>query len=233
MKKVALVSGFVFLITLISGSLLLAQPKIPDNISPFTSLRVSAGVKVFLTQGSEIKLDVEGSESDVEDLVIENKGSTLHIYYESMKFWEFKDRNAKVYLTAVTLESIDISSGAEILGQNAIKSKALEIDASSGSQITLQVITESLSLEASSGSDVNISGSTNAVSTESSSGSDIDAEGLTAKKGVLRSSSGASTRVTLTSEVDAKASSGASITVYGNPSVRNTDSSSGGSVRIK
>jgi hypothetical protein len=233
MKKVALLSGIVFLISLLSSSPLLAQPKIPDNISPFTSLKVSAGVKVFLTQGNEIKLDVEGSESDVEDLVIENKGSTLHIYYESMKFWEFKDRNAKVYLTAVTLESISVSSGAEVLGQNQVKSSALEIDASSGSQITLNVNTESLSLDASSGCDVNITGTTSSVSTESSSGSDIDAEGLTAKSGVLRSSSGASTRVTVTSEVDAKASSGASITVFGNPSIRNTDSSSGGSVRIK
>lgn len=233
MKKLALLSGIVLLFAFLVQGPLLAQPKIPDNISAFTSLKVSAGVKVFLTQGSEIKLDVEGSESDVEDLVIENKGNTLHIYYESLKFWEFKNRNAKVYLTAVSLEAIDVTSGAEILGQNPIKSKALEIDASSGSQITVSVNTESLSLDASSGADVNISGTTNSVSTESSSGSDIDGEGLTAKKGVLRSSSGASTRVAVTSEVDAKASSGASITVYGNPSIKMTDSSSGGSVRIK
>ncbi len=68
---------------------------------------------------------------------------------------------------------------------------------------------------------------------ESSSGSNLHASKLVAEKGEASASSGSDIDINVSKDLKAHASSGANITVYGNPAVRDTDSSSGGSVNYK
>ena len=90
-----------------------------------------------------------------------------------------------------------------------------------------------LTAESSSGSHLTVSGTAQSLNADTSSGSGIDASELVAEKGDLSASSGSHLKAQVTREVTANASSGAGITVAGNPAVKNTDSSSGGSVHFK
>jgi hypothetical protein len=80
---------------------------------------------------------------------------------------------------------------------------------------------------------MNVSGTTQSVKAGCSSGANLDASKLVAENGDVSSSSGADMDVHVTKDLKAHASSGAGITVYGNPTTRDTNSSSGGDVNYK
>lgn len=213
------------------------QAQLPVEVSPFNAIEASAGVDVILRQGSSEKIKVQGSEKEIEGLVVETRGTVLHIYYDKKSdAWSLlssgSHRSAKVYVQAVELNSIKASSGSDIRGESVVRSGDFEIHASSGSDVTMEISADRLSLSASSGSDIRLSGEVREVFATSSSGSDINAEGLTARTAILKASSGSDIEMTVSDEVDAGASSGADIKVSGNPVKRNKDESSSGEVQI-
>lgn len=211
--------------------------QVPVEVSPFNAIEASSGVDVILRQGSTEKIKVQGSEKEIEGLVVETRGTVLHVYYDKKSdAWSLlstgSQRSAKVFVQAVELNSIKASSGADVRGETVITGGDFAIESSSGSDVKVEVAVEKLVLKSSSGSDINISGSAAEVNATSSSGSDISASGLTARRATLKSSSGSDISMTVTDEVEASASSGSDIKVSGNPAKRTKDESSSGEVRI-
>lgn len=206
---------------------------------PFDAVYAYAGVTVFLRQGDTEQIRVTGTEKDLQGLVTETRGTTLHIFYDKIDgvFGLFgsgnSGRNAKVYVQAVELNSVRASSGAEIEGQGTIRADRLSVEASSGSEITLDVEVEMLRAEASSGAEVELSGVVRSATASVSSGAEIDARDLRARQAELTASSGASVKMRVAERADAKASSGGEVRIYGKPAELNADESSGGEVRVR
>ena len=90
-----------------------------------------------------------------------------------------------------------------------------------------------VSLDSSSGSQMNVSGTAQSLKASCSSGANLNASKLVSDKADVSASSGADLDVHVTKDLKAHASSGAGITVYGNPTTRDTNSSSGGDVNYK
>lgn len=205
---------------------------------PFDAVHAYAGVTVYLRQGDTEKIRVTGRPKDLEGLVTETRGTVLHIYYEKLnegiRFMDFgSERRAKVYVQAVELNAVKVSSGADVIGESVIRSKSLEVESSSGADVKLEVAAGKLVLSASSGADMVISGEADEAEATASSGSDISAGDLRVRSAYLRASSGSDIKMTVTREVDAAASSGGDITVKGNPKIRKESESSGGDVRVR
>lgn len=224
----------LFFTTSLSSSTF-AQKGLAAETDPFTAISAAAGVTVYLRQGETERIKVVGSDEDVEGLIVETKGNTLHVYYESRSGWKIGkvSRNAKVYVQVRDITSIEASSGSDVIGENLLVSKDLTVSASSGADVKIEVDAENLSLSTSSGSDIKASGKALALTASASSGSDIDAEGLQVNKATLSASSGADISVEVLEEVEAKASSGAEIRVSGNPVTKNIEESSTGDVYVK
>ena len=200
------------------------------NVSGFEALDVSNGIEVLVNQDAIEKVIVETDSNIQKILKTEVSGGTLRIYMDE---GVFHARVLRVYVTMKQLKSVETSSGAHVKSENKISSDHLRMSSSSGSGIKLEVACDKLEAESSSGSHLDINGSAKLLTADSSSGSGIDASGLVAEKGELSGSSGAHINAQITKELKANASSGAGITVLGNPAIRDTDSSSGGSVHYK
>ncbi|MCE1200000.1 MAG: DUF2807 domain-containing protein [Marinilabiliales bacterium] len=200
------------------------------NLSGFDAIKVSSGIELVMNQDNTEKVVVEADENIQPILKTEVRGSELRIYMEESILHAKK---MKVYVTLKQLKSLHASSGSEAKSTGPINSDELRIDASSGSEVHMEVVCKSISLSSSSGSELNVSGTTQSVYAESSSGSDLKASHLIAEKGNVTSSSGAELTINITKDVQAHASSGAEITVLGNPASRNSDSSSGGEVHFR
>lgn len=201
----------------------------------FDSIKASAGVAVFVKQGPEHRIRVSGDDEDLKNLVIETRGSTLHIYYESSGWNLFKSNvgNAKVYVQLVDISAIEASSGAEVKSEGSLRSEKLSLKVSSGAEMKLSINAAHLTAESSSGAEMELSGSAEKVEGSASSGSEIEAFRLTASSASLSASSGGDIEMAVTDSVTAKASSGGDITIKGLPQERNIEKSSGGSVRFK
>lgn len=204
------------------------------KVNDFNAVKVSSGIDLYLTMGETEAVKVIADNDIIDEIITEVKDGTLRIYMKKNTwFWWKVSKSRKVYVTVKELNSIDASSGSAVKSENTLKGDNLKVEASSGSDVEIDVFYKSLSVDTSSGSDAKLSGKVKTLKAEASSGSDIKAQNLESKICKVKVSSGSDATVTVTDELYAKASSGGDIRYYGNPDIKDTDESSGGDVRGK
>lgn len=200
------------------------------NLSGFNEIIVGNGIEVRITQDNFEKVVVETDENIQKILKTEVRGNRLKIYLEE---GIQHARELRVDVTLKQLNSVEASSGSEVKTLSRITSDNLTVHASSGSDVKMEVGCQLLKVDSSSGSNLSVSGTALQIEAESSSGSDLDASRLVAEKCVASASSGSDLDVHATREVKAHASSGSDISIHGNPSLRDTNSSSGGDINFR
>jgi len=198
----------------------------------FNGIKVSTGINLYLIQGDEPQVSIEADERYINKVFTEVKGDILYVYY-SEKNPMRKTINVKinVYVTAVWLETIEMSSGANLYCQQQLKLDQLTVKCSSGSDARIDVECRELTLYASSGSDIKVKGSTIKLTASASSGSNINAKEFETVYAVLKASSGSDIYSRVVGEIEAYASSGADIIYFGNAIPKVIRQSGGGEVR--
>jgi len=228
MKKLLTLLFSVFLI----GSILGQEERI---LSAFSGVDAATGVYVTLIKGDSPMAEVEMIKGDSENLIIENRGSVLHIKFKSKNGlnWGGNNHKANVTIYYQELDMLEASSGAKIYGDEYINANDFEIDASSGSSIKVMVNATDMDIDVSSGASVKLDGSANSLEIDVSSGASYKGETFETKAVDASASSGASARVWVTDSLKASASSGGSVKYKGEPEKTNLDSSkySGGSIK--
>jgi hypothetical protein len=198
------------------------------NLSPFSHLKVSQGIDVYLKKGDKESARVVVTGADASKVLTEVTDKTLRVHMSS---GSFRNINAKVYVTYVSLSRIFASSAGSVFAEGPIKSSRMTISTSSAGSVELSIESEDVVLEASSAGEITVEGTTHRLEVDASSAGDIDAYGLEASIVLVDVSSAGSAKVTATKELDADASSGGDVRYRGNPGKLNTNSSSGGSVK--
>lgn len=204
------------------------------NVKNFEAVKVSTGIDLYLKMGDTEEVKVVADGDIIERLITEVKDGVLLIHMKKSN-WNIWNNNGsrKVYVTVKELKGIEASSGAEVKSENTLKGETLKVKASSGSEVSLDVIYKNFSVDTSSGSEARISGKTKNLEAEASSGSDIKAQELASVNCRVRVSSGSDATVNVSDELVAKASSGGDVRYYGNPQLKDINESSGGDVRKK
>lgn len=200
------------------------------NVTGFTKISVRNAINLYIQQGSAERVTVEAREEVMHHLYTEVASGELTI---GIKGNLHNTGEMNVYVTVKALNRVESSSAANVRGEGKIEAGEMKISSSSASSVKMELVCERLEITTSSAGRVQLSGSTKSVRTDSSSGSSINTTELKAEEGDLEASSGASVKVQVTNEVNAHASSGAQISITGNPASRNTEGSSGGSVRFR
>jgi hypothetical protein len=201
------------------------------KVKDFNAIKVSTGIDLYLKMGDVETVKVVADEDIIDRVITEVKDGTLRIYMKKDNWFNWGDhKTKKAYVTVKELKSINASSGSDVKTEGTLKGESLKVQASSGSDVDIDVIYKNLWIDTSSGSDAKLSGKVKTLEAEASSGSDIKAQQLESKICKVRVSSGSDATVSVTDELYAKASSGGDIRYYGNPSIRDTDESSGGDV---
>jgi hypothetical protein len=176
-------------------------------------------------------VELEGDHQDMENIITEVRDGTLHVYRKSKFSFHFNiHNNCKVYVTAVKLESVDVSSGSDVKSNGRFTGETCKVNSSSGSEVTLELEYDKVTADSSSGSEINLKGKTRTLSVSVSSGSEVKACDLTAEIVQADASSGAEACVKVTSELHVNASSGGEIRYEGHPGVVDVHKSSGGGV---
>lgn len=240
MKKIGLLGVSVFF-----SLLLMAQKQINDpmaqvrNVSGYHAIKVSTGIKVYLTQGSTEAVAVSATKAEYRDKIVTKvENGVLKIYYdqETLNFWKnfaTKGRDPVAYVSVKNLDGLDVNSGASVHTEGAINGDKLSLDVSSGATFSGEVKFNSLDVDQSSGSVVKLSGTASDLKVEGSSGSVFHGYDLAVNTCDANVSSGAGAQVTMNKEMSARASSGGSVSYKGNGVIRNVKTSSGGNVSKK
>lgn len=225
--KTFIKSAAAMLFTLISLSAVAQSRNV--SVSNFSSIGVSSGIDLYLTQGTNESLTIKGDNDLIKDVVVEQKGTSINIKYKDGVNWSrlFKNQTIKVYVNYKTLKSLAASGGSDVYTQNLLKTEALSVAASGGSDLKLNLNCRDLSIATSGGSDVELKGSGENMNATASGGSDIDAFGFTVANARVSSSGGSDVNIYVTKALEANASGGSDVNYKGNAVVKKSNSRSG------
>jgi hypothetical protein len=223
MKKVATT---LFAVAIISVTLF-AQ-KETRTIGSFDRISVGESITVYLTKGNSKEAIIEASGGNTDRVILDNIGGRLKV---RMKSGSWRNYNATVYLEFQELESIDVSSSADVIGKSIITSDDLEIEVSSSGSADLEIEVKDLDIEVSSSGKLEVKGSADYQKINVSSSGRYYASNLKSNKVRVEANSSGKAEINASSELDANANSSGRITYSGDPEKIYVNSNSGGSIR--
>ena len=201
--------------------------KIADQ---FTGIKVSTGLDVYITQGSNNKVTVEADENLHDIIITEVEDGILKIYADK-GIWRAEAK--KVHVTIKDLTLLIATSGSDVYGKEVIDTDEISISATSGADINIKVNATSVETNSTSGSDINIYGITINHASNATSGSSIDAYELESENTIAKVTSGANINIFASKKLEARATSGGDIDFKGNPKTVDKKTTSGGSISKK
>ena len=204
------------------------QTEVRNINESFSSIHVSRGLDVYLTQSDRQSIEVEADENLLDIIVVEVENDELKITTTDNIA---NSKAQKVMVSFKDISGITSTSGSDVYSTNTITAEELKLKTTSGSDMELEVDTNTLICKSTSGSDLRLSGRTKDLVAEATSGSSIEAEGLSTLNAQVKATSGANIRVNTAKKLTAKASSGGDIRYSGNPEVVNTSDGVSGSIK--
>ena len=189
----------------------------------FTAVYASEGLDVFVTQADKFSINVEADENIIDLIGTDIRDGRLKIH----AIENIGRATKNVYVTLPKVNVLETSSGADLIAQNTISSDKIELEASSGSDLEVELDASTVVAESSSGADIKVSGKAETLYADASSGADIKARGLLTKKCIANASSGSDISVNVSESLTADASSGADISYTGEATVQKRKSVSG------
>jgi hypothetical protein len=200
------------------------------QVRQFDRIKVSAGMNVYITQGSPAKVAVIADSNLHESIETTVEGGVLKVTVNENIRWA---KEKKVMVTVDKIAGVQVSSGANAWSQGQILSEDLVLKANSGANLTLEVNAKFLSADCSSGANIRLSGLAKEAELGTSSGSNLKAEQLKTDLCKMSASSGGNVSATVVEKLQAKASSGGNVVYYGQPTSTDIKKSSGGNVNQK
>ena len=197
------------------------------SVGPFTGVKVSSGVDVYLRQGNEQAVTVEADENLHEYIITEVKGGILHVYTEiSIRDSE----RERVYVTMKDINSVETTSAGDVIGETPVKSDRLELSASSAGDITLEIYAKEVDVDISSSGDMTLTGDTDNLKADLSSAGDLKAYDLKSREADVNVSSAGDADINVTEKITARASSAGDINYTGDPKYIDAHTSSAGGI---
>jgi Putative auto-transporter adhesin, head GIN domain len=200
------------------------------DVREFSGIKVSTGIQVFLTKGDIQSVEVETDENLQEWVRTDVNGGVLDIYCEkTIRMAKTK----KVNIVCKRLDNIDISSAGKITGLTNFDAEKLDIEISSGGQLSYETHASEIEISLSSAGRAEIKGSTGKLKADLSSASELKAYDLEAGSCDVSVSSAGVAHVSVKDEASFKASSAGRIHYMGEPKIQEINTSSAGSVNKK
>lgn len=200
------------------------------EVADFTGLEVDGRVKVYLTQGSGTSLEVKADQNLLPEIITRVEDGILYIEVSN-----FINRNEEIeaLVTIETIQSLDFAAGAYLEATNTLTGDEIKIESASGSEVNISLDYAFIDGHSSSGANLRLKGNAETATLDASSGAVINAEELNVKKCSVTGSSGALVNVMVQEELSAEVSSGGAIRYSGNPTIKNLNTSSGGTIKKK
>lgn len=152
MKKLVASWSLLFL----SLGLVFAQTKETRNVETFTKIAFRVPGKLYLKQGPEQKVVLEGDKSVLSKIETEVNGGRLNIGRDNdnWRMWDWDDDKITVYITVKEIEGLSVSGSGDLLGEGTFKAADLDLNVSGSGNLKIVV-------EATGAMEANVSGSGN------------------------------------------------------------------------
>lgn len=201
----------------------------------FTSIKVTGGIDLFLSEGDQEAIAVSASETKYRDAIkTEINNGQLRIYFEGERSWNnWKNKNLRVYVAYKNLEKLEATGACDVQVSGVITVPSLQLNFSGASDFKGAVSVTDLKIELSGASDVTIKGTATKVDIASSGASDVKGYDLTADFCSAKASGASDIHITVNKELSAHASGASDIKYKGNAVIKEQHTGGASSVEKK
>lgn len=203
---------------------------------PFSSIKISDGIDLYLSQGEDEAVAVSAAEAKYRDGIrAEVNGGQLRIYYANERGWNnFKNRHLRAYVSFKTLEKLEATGASDVQVSGVINVAALAISMSGASDFRGAVdISGELKINLSGASDITIKGAAQKVDIESSGASDVKGYDLVADYCSAKASGASDIHITVNKELTAHASGASDIRYRGEAVIKEQHTGGASSISKK
>jgi hypothetical protein len=199
----------------------------------FTSIMVSDGIDLFLTQGKTESISVNASdEKYLERFKTEVENGILKIYYSSkgLEWPGNSKRKLTAYISFKNLNLIKASGRAQVMAKNNFTLKDINLQFFSGSIFNGKIKANNVTVDQNSGSNINIAGKASSLKIDASVGASFKGFDLQVDVCEAKAKTGATILINVNKELNAKAVTVGSIHYKGKAVIINIKTGSGGVV---
>lgn len=199
------------------------------KLDHFDAVSVMGDISVTLVKGDTPSAFIETDGIDADEITIYVKGKTLKIQLIEGLFSDF-DR-VDITLTYNHLRAIRSSAGASVRTSGTITGDELNLRASSGGELFVDVDVNAIEASASEGGVLIISGQAEDQEVTVSTGGSYEGLELQCMRTYVKSNTGGMAEVVANKRLDANANTGGSIEYAGEPEIKNIRSLISGGIR--
>ncbi len=197
-------------------------------INEFTSVKSRGTSQVYITQGNDFKVEVEGQENIIANIETDIQNGVWEIEFDECQR-NFTD--LKIYITMPVIESLEVSGSGDMFGQNAflVGNIKLEVDGSGSIDVAVDGATD-VDARISGSGKIKLEGTTNYLGSKISGSGDLEAYDLEANIVNIKISGSGDAEVTANNELDVKIEGSGDVYYKGNPII-NVDISGSGDLK--
>lgn len=224
----------LFILGIISSNTAFAERN-ERKVPSFSEISLRISGTVYLVQGSPQSVRIDAKPSTLEEIVTEVKGSELVIRFKSNNyFWRsFNPGQVEIYITVPEIDALSVSGSGDIVAENLIKSRNLNLAVSGSGDIKLKSLESDRVKAAVSGSGdilIDNGGIANEFDMAISGSGNVKAENFETRNVHAKISGSGNCTVHATEKLTARIAGSGSIVYSGNPQI---DSSVAGSGKVK
>lgn len=198
----------------------------------FSSIKVSGGIDLYLSQSNDEAIAVSASEDRFKQSIkttVDN--GVLKISYNGDRLWAMtRNKRLKVYVSFKNIDRLDVSGASDVVVAGTITAKKLDLHLSGASDFKGAVKVNDLQLDLSGASDIKISGTAVTVNIASSGASDVKGDDLKTEVCTANASGASDINITVNKELNAHASGASKILYSGDALIK--EMHSGGASKI-
>jgi hypothetical protein len=197
-------------------------------IDDFTSVRSRGTSQVYITQGNEIKVVVEGQQNIIDNIETDIQDGEWEIEFDECQK-NFTD--LKIYITMPVIKSLEVSGSGDMFGQDAfvVDDIDLKVDGSGSIDVALDGATE-VDARISGSGKIKLEGTTNYLGSKISGSGDLEAYDLEANIGNIKIVGSGDAEVTVYDELDVRIEGSGDVYYKGNPII-NVDITGSGDLK--
>lgn len=138
MKTRIISTVFTLFIMLATTSMVKAEEQ-SRKVEPFNEISLRIAAKVHLEQGTKQNLEIVAKPSTLEEIITEVKDGKLIIRFPNKDFfWKtFQPGEITIYITTPEINGLGVSGSGDIIAENDIKTKILDLGVSGSGNIRL------------------------------------------------------------------------------------------------
>lgn len=136
--KTKLITAFFLFALLLTGMGVQAEEE-TRSVQPFTEISLRIGANIHLEQGDKQNLEIVAKASTLEQIITEVKDGKLIIRFPTKNLFhnDFRPGEITIYITTPQINALAVSGSGDILAEDEIKTKSIDLSVSGSGNINL------------------------------------------------------------------------------------------------